>query len=88
MITVIRRPVVKRCPFKDEVDAGELVITLAGRAPELHELGERIDRLAAHPVSHEDFTREVCALLPEGARVVTTWHTGPWAVEVTEGAGA
>jgi hypothetical protein len=84
VITIIRRPVIKRCPFKDETDAGELVITFDGAAPELHDLAAQVDKLAAEPVSHEDFTSAVAALVP-GAHVATTWSTGPWSVEVTEG---
>lgn len=83
MIT-LRRPVIKRCPFKDETDAGELVIVLPGDAPELHHLGEQIEALCAEPVTHEDFTRGVADMLGEGAQVTTTWHTGPWSVEVSE----
>jgi hypothetical protein len=85
MITTIRRPVIKRCPFRDETDAGELVITFAGEAPELHALAAEIDALCTGPVSHEDFTRAVYALAPGASLVVTTWSTGPWAVKVTEG---
>ena len=87
MITVIRRPVVKQCPFKDETDLGELVITIPGDAPELHELAAAVDEAAKGRVSHEDFTRRVAALLTAGSEVVTTWHTGPWSVEVREVAG-
>jgi hypothetical protein len=83
MIT-LRRPVIKRCPYKDEADAGELVIVLPGDAPELHALGDDIDALSGKAITHEEFTRAVLALLPEGARVTTTWHTGSWAVEVCE----
>lgn len=84
MITTISRQVIKRCPFKDEMDAGELVITIGGDAPELHKLGREVDGLCVEPVSHEDFTRAVLALLPEGSAVTTRWHTGPWSVEVNE----
>lgn len=86
MITVIRRPVIKRCPWKDETDAGELVITIPGPAPELHELAAAVDALCEQPVSHEEFTAAVAALLPDDSLAVTTWNTGPWAVEVTESA--
>jgi hypothetical protein len=85
VITTIRRPVIKRCPFKDETDAGELVITFAGEAPELHALAAEIDALCAGPVSHEAFTKAVYALIPAASLVVTTWNTGPWSVEITEG---
>ena len=87
MIT-IRRPVIKRCPFKPETDAGELVITFPEDAPELHGLAGQVDRLCAEPVTHEEFTRAVADLLEPGALVTTTWHTGPWSVEVREGPGA
>ncbi len=86
MIT-IRRPVIKRCPFKDETDAGELVIVLPEDAPELHNLAEQVDKLCAEPVTHEDFTRGVLDLLGGEGIVTTTWHTGPWTVEVQEGSG-
>jgi hypothetical protein len=82
MITTLRRQVVKQCPFKDETDAGELVITIDGDAPELHGLGEAVDAYTADPISHEDFTRSVAMLLPAGSEAVTTWTTGPWSVEV------
>lgn len=82
MITILRRPVVKQCPFKDETDIGELVITVPGDAPELHELAAAVEKAGAGRVSHEDFTRRVAALLPAGSEVVTTWRTGPWSVEV------
>jgi hypothetical protein len=84
-VITLRRPVLKRCPFKDESDAGELVIVLPGDAPELHTLGDQVDDLCADPITHEDFTRALLELLPEGAHVTTTWHTGSWSVEVAEG---
>ena len=84
MITIISRAVVKQCPYKDETDTGELVITMDGPAPELHDLALQVDRLIAVPVSHEDFTVAVAGLLPPGARVVTRWRTGPWRVEVRD----
>ena len=86
MIT-IRRPVMKQCPFKDETDAGELIITFPGAAPELHNLSELVDSMFAGPVTHEEFTRAVADMLGGEAKVTTTWQTGPWSVEVTEGAG-
>ena len=82
MITTLTRQVVKRCPYKDETDVGELAIVIDGNAPELHELARQVDALAARPVSHEDFTSAVAALVP-GAQVTTRWNTGPWSVEVS-----
>jgi hypothetical protein len=88
MITVIRRPVIKQCPYKHETDAGELTVTIPGPAPELHELAASVDAITAGAVSHEDFTAAVAALLPPGSQVVTTWRTGPWSVEVRQEAPA
>jgi hypothetical protein len=84
-VITLRTPVLKRCPFKDEADAGELVIVLPGDAPELHKLGDEIAALCREPVTHEDFTRAVAALLPGGAQVTTRWQTGRWSAEVSEG---
>jgi hypothetical protein len=82
MKTTIRRPVIKRCPFRGETDSGELVITFDGPAPELHALAAQVDVLCAAAVTHEDFTGQVVALVP-GAEVTTAWNTGPWFVEVS-----
>lgn len=84
MIT-IRMPVIKLCPCVDEIDAGELMITLPGDAPELHDLAWKVHGLCAAPVTHEDFTRSVLDLLGGKGLVVTRWHTGPWEVECREG---
>ena len=82
---VVSMPVTKRCPFRDETDIGHLTVTAPGDSPELHSLAEQIRELATRePVSHEDYTRAVAWLLPAGTKVVTTWQTGPWDVEVTE----
>jgi hypothetical protein len=83
MLTNIRRLVIKRCPFTDETDIGEIVISFDGPAPELHELDNKINALCRHAISHEDFTAGVAVLVP-GATVKTTWQTGSWSVEVTE----
>lgn len=82
---VISTPVLKRCPFLDEADHGHLTVTLPGDAPELHALGGQVDDLCAKPVTHEQFTRDVLAVLPAGASVVTRWQTGRWNVAVFEG---
>jgi hypothetical protein len=47
MITTITRQVVKQCPYKNETDVGELTVVIDGEAPELHDLAERVDKLAA-----------------------------------------
>jgi hypothetical protein len=82
MATTITRPVIKRCPHRDETDAGQLTITFPGHAPELHDLAAKVDALCELPITHEAFTDHIRALVP-GAHVETTWHTGPWSVEVT-----
>lgn len=79
----LRWAITKRCPFRDEIDAGQMVITVGENAPELHNLAGEVSRLTAEPVSHEDFTRAVAMLLPAGSEVVTTWNTGPFDVTVT-----
>lgn len=84
MIT-ITMPVIKLCPCKDEIDAGELAITRPDDSPELHNLAWDVYKLCAEPVTHEDFTRRVLALVPRPALVVTRWQTGPWSVECREG---
>jgi hypothetical protein len=83
MLTTIRRPAIKRCPYKDETDIGEIEINFDGPAPELHELDNKINALCANAISHEDFTAGIAALVPD-AIVKTTWQTGSWSVEVTE----
>jgi hypothetical protein len=86
MVTTLRRPVIKQCPHRDETDAGTLTVVIDGPAPELHEFAAGIDALCGKPVSHEDFTIGVCDLLDAAgiynAAVTTTWHTGPWDVQV------
>lgn len=88
MITTIARPVIKACPYRGETDAGTLTITFPGEAPELHNLAAQVDKLCAEPITHEQFTLAVAGMLPDGTQVRTTWHTGPWSVEVTADAGA
>lgn len=83
MKTVIRRPITKTCPYKNEPDHGELVITFDGEAPELHDLGARVDSLIEQPISHEEFTSYVRSYAEEAFEVRSTWQTGGWAVEVT-----
>lgn len=86
MITVSRL-IAKRCPFVDELDIGTLTLTCPLDAPELHDLARLAETIAADPISHEDFTRQVVRLLPPGSEAVWTTQTGPWSVEVREGDG-
>ena len=88
MVTVtLRRTVIKQCPYRVETDTGELVIVLDGDAPELHDLAIKADALCAEPITHEQFTERLAAILPAGARITTNWTTGPWDVQV-EATGA
>lgn len=84
--TLIRR-VTKECPHVPETDDGDLVIVLAGPAPELHALGAAIDALSAAPITHEEYTARIAAILPAGGLVTTTWTTGPWDVVVEAATG-
>lgn len=85
MKVTIQRDVAKRCPHRDEMDIGLLEIEFYGEAPELHELSNLIDDIAAEPISHEDYTKAVYDLcLGIDARVRTQWQTGEWAVTVTQ----
>lgn len=81
----VRMPVIKRCPYVGEIDAGQLEIVQREDAPELHNLAAKVMELCAEPTSHEDFTRGVLDLLGGEGLVVTRWHTGPWEVECIEG---
>ena len=83
MITVSRL-MAKRCPYVDEIDLGTLTITAPADAPELHELEAQTDKIAAAPISHEEFTRQVAALLPPGSAATWITKTGKWDVEVRE----
>lgn len=85
---IIRMPVAKRCPYAAELDAGELAITLPDNAPELHDLERQVGALGRDGIagiSHEEFNRQVLALLPRPALVVTRWRTGSWDVECRDG---
>lgn len=84
MTTTITRQVVKRCPYKDEYDVGELVIRFDGPAPEIHDLVARIGKLTAYPITHEEFTSQVAALVL-GAHVVTRWQTAGCDVQCEAG---
>lgn len=82
----LRKPVAKRCPYRDELDIGDVDITLdAEDAPELHALAEAIDEVGRDPVglTHEEFTRRVVALIDGPATVTTTWKTGGWVVVIS-----
>lgn len=74
--------VVKRCPFKDEIDFGNVILTFKETAPELHYVADLIATYRDRQLSHEDFTNEMLAVLnPE--TVVSTWTTAGFSVTVT-----
>lgn len=77
----LKRQVVKRCPYRDEIDRGTLVIMWADAdaAPELHALAQQVDACGSEPTTHEEWTARIAALVPD-ATVESHWHTGPWRV--------
>lgn len=77
--------VTKQCPYVEETDMGRLEVTCPDDAPELHELGEQVENICGKGLTHEEFTRQVHALLPKGSLTVSTWRTGRWDVKVSEG---
>jgi len=83
MITA-SRPMTKQCPFVSETDRGTLTIACPDDAPELHELGRQTDKIAAAPITHEEFTRQAAALLPPGSVAEWETQTGVWSVKVRE----
>lgn len=80
----ITAPVVKRCPYADEIDHGTvtLVFTVPNGedGPELHDCAKRLAGFAGSKISHEDFTRAL-ACLPDVIEVVTHWKTAGLDVE-------
>jgi len=78
----LRRSVIKLCPFVNEVDRGELTLTVPDTAPELHALAESVCGFSDVRISHEDYTRQLHRMLPVGSTVVTRWKTADWDVEV------
>lgn len=79
-----------RCPFKDELDRGTVVVewtTAHGETLELHKLAALIARHVDVEISHEQWTAELMNAIREGAqvadlRVVSSWVTGGLLVEV------
>lgn len=72
--TTVTGAVFKQCPFKNELDSGEVELTFDGDAPELHGLAELLASYRQVKMSHEDFTRE---MLVKTAAVSarSTWTT-------------
>lgn len=72
--------VIKRCPVKDEEDAGsiEIFYLTATRLPELHELARLLEFYDEGASSHEDYTALMCKIT-RADRVTTKWRTaGLW----------
>lgn len=85
MTTVtVSAPVAKRCPYRDEVDRGVVILTFHVAdhdAPELHSLAANLRLWRDTAISHEAFTREV--LTRTGAASVSTnWSTADMEVTV------
>lgn len=86
MIVTVTADVRKRCPYKDEVDAGTLTLVLnvpEGDGPELHDLAAYLGSFSDHALSHEEFTRNICLDLPV-IEAKTTWRTAGLSVEVLD----
>lgn len=80
--TVVTGTVFKQCPFKDELDTGEVELTFEGDAPELHALAKLLASYRQVKMSHEDFTREMLAKTTAVA-AQSTWTTAGLRVVVT-----
>jgi len=77
-------PVRKRCPFRDEIDWGEVTITYETNATaiELHSLAAYLATFTDRPMSHEDFVVEVRLWLDRpSVEVSSRWTTAGMEVE-------
>ena len=78
------------CPFKDEVDDGQVTITwtCAGSTLELHRLRSYLDTFAPSVISHEELTELIQGQLSQvpgikDVTVATEWPTAGFQVGVT-----
>jgi NADPH-dependent 7-cyano-7-deazaguanine reductase QueF len=83
---------VHRCPFRDEVDRGRVVITwtTAGSTLELHALASWLRGFADDVISHEALTSDIRDHLTAmdgitNVTVRTTWQTAGVTVDVVSG---
>lgn len=78
MIVVVRGPVKKLCPYRNEVDEGTVTVTFSvshrDDCRELHSLAGYLGSFEGASLSHEDFTRQVHADLA-ALSVESTWQT-------------
>lgn len=77
MNLTVTSPVIKRCPYVDEVDEGTVTLTFAvdvGDGPELHGLSRYLNGFANQSLSHEAFTRAVYHRTA-AVEVESTWTT-------------
>lgn len=85
----VTMPLRHLCPFKSEVDQGEVTLTwnAMGSTLELHSVREWLDGYANHTVSHEDLTGILLDTLIDlelgGLSVTTRWETAGGTVTVT-----
>jgi NADPH-dependent 7-cyano-7-deazaguanine reductase QueF len=88
-LVTARGSLVHRCPFVEEVDAGEVLVTWVceGSTVELHSLAKYLATWANQRVSHEEVTAQIAVdvggLEGIGSVVVETkWTTAGLAVTV------
>jgi NADPH-dependent 7-cyano-7-deazaguanine reductase QueF len=83
----VEATVTKRCPFKDETDAGTVTVVWnsEGKTLELHSLREYLDGFGDVALSHEEFTDAVGAHLSSligDVQVWSEWETAGMKVRV------
>lgn len=76
-------PMVKQCPYVDEIDVGTVTFTWAGDAPDLHNVAANVQSWAAQKATHEEATRALADTW--GAQVETAWRTGGMDVTCASG---
>lgn len=86
-------PATHRCPFRDELDQGEVRIewtTSLGETLELHALAGLIAARADEEISHEQWTADLAeqvaaAAVVDGLCVTSEWQTAGLRVSVESG---
>lgn len=73
-------PMVKRCPYHDELDVGTVAFTWDREAPDLHDVASSVVAFAEQEVTHEAATQHLADAWE--CEVRTTWTTAGMAVEV------
>ena len=89
MRVTVERPLVHKCPHRDELDVGTVRASWDGDQVELHALAAMLDEWAGVTATHECVTDEIALRLAmrgaENVEVVTQWTTAGMAVNVTAG---